>query len=185
MRLTILFFCAAVMGAQFIGVSGHRTRTTGAPLDALAITSGAGTTLVNTGSAPFSWRGIYGAFLGPNKTVTALCRWKVAGNIQTHLVELVANTGYVILASASVDLTTCASGTWCCASIAPVTVIGYGGATYFVLSHETDGGDQWYDVFPVTSDSGFQAEYAAYGDNTSFGQYATGKIVVPVNLRYH
>lgn len=82
-------------------------------------------------------------------TVSKLCRWKIAGNSQTHNVHLVSCTGGAcsnggtLIATAAVDMTVGTAGGYICASITPVALTA--SQEYVLVSEETNAGDQWYD----------------------------------------
>jgi hypothetical protein len=73
-----------------------------------------------------------------------LGRWVVPGNSGTHTVKLVNATTGVDLASATVATAGATSGQFQYTPLAtPITLIASN--SYYLLSQETAGGDQWYD----------------------------------------
>ncbi len=125
---------------------------------------------------------------GVTPTVTQLGRWKIAGNSGTHSVKLYNSGG--VVRTASVDLTTGSSGSYVYAPITPITLSA--STAYWILSEETNGGDQWYDgdtTITVDSTAGtLDASSSAtqsgctgvingfYGPNTSY---------VPTNFKFY
>lgn len=76
-------------------------------------------------------------------TITALGRWKVAGNVQTHTVYLYNVTDGVLVDSVSIDMTGGSAGSYVYATLGtPVTLAT--SKKYYVGSAETNTGDQWY-----------------------------------------
>src|SRR5262249_29857951 len=78
-------------------------------------------------------------------SISSLGRVCLGGNSASHTVEIVsAATGAVLPgASAVVNMAGCISGQFVYGAVSGVTLSA--GATYYVASQETSGGDQWYD----------------------------------------
>jgi Domain of unknown function (DUF4082) len=75
-------------------------------------------------------------------TVTALGRWVVSGNSGTHTVALY-NSSCSSLGSVSVATSGATAGQFKYVNLGtPVALVT---GTYYVMSSETNGGDQWYD----------------------------------------
>ncbi|HEX3621486.1 MAG TPA: DUF4082 domain-containing protein, partial [Acidimicrobiales bacterium] len=97
--------------------------------------------------------------VGPaDVSVTALGRWVVAGNTGTHAARLV-NAAGTDVATATVNTAGAPAGAFTYAPLAtPVTLSA--GATYYLLSQESAGGDSWYEynlsatTTAVASDTG-------------------------------
>lgn len=83
--------------------------------------------------------------------VSALGRICVANNSQTHTVQFVnASNGTAIAgASASVNMAGCTPGQFVFSSIGPITLTA--GASYYLVSQEMQGGDQWYDQGTISA----------------------------------
>jgi hypothetical protein len=125
-----------------------------------------------TGFTASSLRNDFGGWVGSrlvvgpaNVSVSALGRWVVAGNTSTHAVRLVNSTGTDV-ATATVDTAVASAGAFKYAPLgSPVTLTA--GATYYLLSQESVGGDSWYEydlsttTTAVASDTG--AAWAASG----------------------
>lgn len=77
-------------------------------------------------------------------TVNQLGRWVVPGNSGTHIVKLVDATTGIDLASASVATAGAPSDQFKYTPLPSVVTLP-ANSTYYVLSQETQGGDQWYD----------------------------------------
>lgn len=75
-----------------------------------------------------------------------LGRWKIAGNTQVHnlyLYKFVDGINDTQIATCSVDMSTAPDGAYAYASIgAPVMLLA--GEYYYVISEESNGGDEWY-----------------------------------------
>lgn len=82
-------------------------------------------------------------------TVTGLGRVCVAGNTGTHLVEI--TIGPQVLASASVSMNGCTPGQF---KYQPASITLQPGITYYLVTQETAGGDQWYDYGNVSISTG-------------------------------
>lgn len=117
----------------------------------------------------------------PNKpiTVTALGRWIVSGNSQTHTVAL-RNAGGV-LGSVSLNTTLGVGGSYFYVALGSPIVLS-AGTQYFVVSFES-GPDQWYssDTTVVSSPDG-----TVNGSSFSHILWVAGLIsYVPPNFLYH
>ena len=79
-------------------------------------------------------------------TVTALGRMEVAGNTGNHTVQIVNASGQVLSGgSATVSTAAGSAGSFLYANLtSPVTLNA--NTTYYIVSQETSGGDQWYDI---------------------------------------
>jgi hypothetical protein len=139
-----------------------------------------------------SLRNNFSGFVGMKLTVgpgpvpaSMLGRVCIAGNSQSHTVELVkAGTGSVI-GSATVSMAGCTPGQFVFAPISPGPVILSANTAYYLASQEASGGDQWYDSGTLTTtavgtvnNSVYSADgitwIASNGANTSY---------VPPNFR--
>ncbi len=76
--------------------------------------------------------------------VKSLGDWVVAGNSQIHSVELVDASNGAIIASASVNHSGVPSGQFAYAALANAITLS-ANHSYYVLTQETNVGDQWYD----------------------------------------
>ena len=82
-------------------------------------------------------------------TVTSLGRWVVAGNTGSHVVKLSTSSGDVAGGSVTINTSGVTAGQYCYANLAkPVTLSA--NATYYIVSHEVNGGDQWYHYYSTT-----------------------------------
>ena len=183
---------------SLVAVATDSANTT-APSAPIAITvsnSGpppSGTALIagfTTGAVRNNFTGGFGMKITVGATplnVTALGRIFVAGNAGSHVVKLVrvSDGGDVPGGSVTIALTSGTPGQFVYAALAsPVTLDA--NASYYLVSAEFNGGDQWYDLSPVTTtnaasvDSGIvfwpgQGFIAVGPANTTY---------VPVNLLY-
>jgi hypothetical protein len=120
-------------------------------------------------------------------TISALGRWKIAGNTGTHTLKLYDSVG-AELASTSVNMGQAGTtaGTYIYASITPVLLTN--AASYYVISFETNAGDTWYDEADTFA-TGFNAgagtlTNGVYHDGTLHDGSTGGKIYGPVNFKF-
>jgi hypothetical protein len=112
-------------------------------------------------------------------TITALCRARIAGNNQTHSVDL-TQAGAGVLETVSIDMSSTSGDvvidgvTYACIDLGSPHVTDPS-VQYFVLSHETNGGDEWYDndfsVDTVTSAFGTHDGSALESGGCGAGTY--------------
>ena len=154
---------------------------------------GGGTALVTSmslGTSRNNYSGWVGSALevGPAPlVVTGLGRISVAGNTQSHMVKLVdATTGAdVPNGSTSVTPSTATPGTMAYAAL-PETVTLNANQTYYLVTQETFGGDQWYD-YNSTVQTGAVASVtsAVYGTGAPYTPIgSSGQSYGPVDLIY-
>ena len=119
-------------------------------------------------------------------SVTALGRIFIAGNTGSHAVKLVRASTAVDVpgASATVSMASGTSGQFVYAPLSvPVTLAA--NATYYLMSLEVAGGDQWYDLTPVLSTAAATVNYPVYfAGNSYFPVGVPGSSYVPLSLRY-
>jgi len=157
-------------------------------------TSGSGSTTLASSVAletlrsNFSgWVGFRFAVGGAPITVTQLGRWVVSGNSGSHTVKLVDSGGNDVPGgSVTVNTSGAAAGQFAYATLATAVTLAPG-ATYVLMSQETNGGDQWYDYnCGVTLTSAATPNQAAWANNG--GIYVTTGASTnsygPVNLKY-
>ncbi|MGA2715763.1 MAG: protease pro-enzyme activation domain-containing protein [Bryobacteraceae bacterium] len=118
-------------------------------------------------------------------TVSSLGRICVANNTQAHTVKFV-NAGTasdVTGASASVSMAGCTAGQFVYTAISPATLTA--GASFYLVSQETQGGDRWYDQGAISA-----ATVAAVNSSVYFysgNWYPIGSAnssYVPPNFQY-
>jgi immunoglobulin I-set domain protein len=112
--------------------------------------------------------------VGPaDVSVTALGRWVVAGNSGTHALRLV-NAAGADVATATVNTAGAQAGAFTYAALtSPVTLTA--GATYYLLTQESAGGDAWYEYNLSTATTAVAADTgAAFATNASPGAVAAG-----------
>jgi hypothetical protein len=133
-----------------------------------------------TGFTPSSLRNDFSGWVGSrlvvgpaDVSVTSLGRWVVAGNTATHAVRLV-NAAGTNVATASVDTAGAPAGAFKYAALGnPVTLSA--GATYYLLSQESAGGDSWYEYNLSTSTTAVASDTgAAWTTNATPGSVTAG-----------
>jgi len=151
-----------------------------------------GTTLI-TATTPGTLRnnatGWYGLSLniGPNSLiVTALGRLVAPGNTGTHTLKIVDASGVDVSgANVTVNTSGATAGNFLFGTLAsPVTL--QANSTYYLLSQETQGGDQWYDsdtLVQTTTDASVLAAASGGPPYSTVPGSATHSFV-PVNLQY-
>jgi len=120
--------------------------------------------------------------------VTDLGRWVRSGNTNAHTLKLVRSDGYDVPgASVSLNTSGATAGQFAYATLA-APVILEAGATYYLVSQETNGGDTWYDLDNTLVPTGaftLTGQVWAYNSTTVYTVYsATNKGYIPVNLKY-
>jgi hypothetical protein len=138
-------------------------------------------------------RNDYGNFVGMKftvgstpMTVTALGRVCVPGNSGIHTLKLLnAATGVDVPGgSISVNMAGCTAGQFTYAAL-PGSVVLTANNSYFLASGETAGGDQWYNVGPITSTGAAAVNSAVYFDGANWIPIAgSNSSYVPPNLLY-
>lgn len=163
--VTANFQCTAPASTSFVtgyGLSGQALRNDFTGLVGMKLTTGANPV-----------------------TVSALGRICVANNNQTHMVEFVsASNGAVVAgASAPVNMAGCTPGQFVFTSISPVTLPA--ATSYYLVSQETQGGDQWYDQggISVTSEASVNNSLYFYGGNW-ISVNSANTSYVPPNFQY-
>jgi len=105
---------------------------------------------------------------GSPVTISQLGRWVVPGNSQTHTVKLVNAAGVDVAGGAvSLNLSGAPQGIY---SYAPLTapIILAANTSYYLLTQEFAGGDQWYDYGAVSANGAAVVNGAAYQSNGSY-----------------
>lgn len=143
-------------------------------------------------TAPGSVRNDFTGFVGMEITVTAnplvvasLGRFVIAGNAQPHTVQIIGVSTGNVVGSVTVNTSGQTAGQFSYATLAaPVTLAA--GSTYYVVSQETAGGDQWYDIISVTGRADATINGAAYFTNNAWFINGAGAnhAYVPVDFTY-
>lgn len=114
--------------------------------------------------------------------VTHLARYVISGNTGAHTVKIV-NSSNVTQTSISIATSGKAEGFW----YEPITpYLLPGNATYYLLSQEFSGGDQWYDEAIIVP-AGVVSYYGRafdLGGGLNFSGTQENISYVPVNLKY-
>jgi len=125
--------------------------------------------------------------------VTALCRWKISGNSQTHLVKLYrevdGGAGDVEIGSVSVDLSSGSDASYVCTNLgSPVTMNG--STAHYIYSQETPAGDAVYNddttIDSVTADVSSAINFSVYKVGAAGGRSISNggaRTFVPVNFK--
>ena len=119
-------------------------------------------------------------------TATDLGRWVVSGNGGSHTVQL-WNADGTVISGGSVTVNTAgqAPGQFAYATL-PTAVTLAANTTYIVMSQETYGADQWYDVYGtyITLSSAASPVIGMWAPPLTGAVGGDGQSYGPVNLRY-
>ncbi|MBZ5675069.1 MAG: immunoglobulin domain-containing protein [Acidobacteriia bacterium] len=124
--------------------------------------------------------------VGPKPlVVSSVGRFVVSGNTAAHTMKIIDAATGTQLASVSVATAGGTAGTFAYANLAsPVTFNA--NSTYYIVSLETLGGDQWYEnntTAQTTGDATLAG--AVYGDSSTYTAIPMpGRMYVPVNIKY-
>jgi len=133
------------------------------------------------------WVGMSITVSGSPLTVTALGRMFAPGNSGTHTLKIVnAATGADVAGGSAAIAITGAAGHFVYANLLSPIVLN-ANATYYVLSQETLGGDQWYDYnTTATTASVASLNGAVWGGGAPYAVMAgsAGRMYVPVDFKY-
>ena len=133
------------------------------------------------------WVGMSVTVGGTPLTVTALGRIAVAGNTGSHAVQIV-NANGTSVAGGSVTISTSggSAGSFVYGNLAsPVTLNA--NTTYYIVSQETQGGDQWYDINTAIQTTNVASETTGIwsSNGTSYNAYGSpDESYGPVNFLY-
>lgn len=150
-------------------------------------------TAVSTGS---QLRNDFGNFVGmqittgsTGLTIQSLGRYYVSGNSQTHTLEIVRASDGAVLGSATVNMGAGqpdALGFKYALLGTPVTLAA--NTTYYIVSSEVSGGDQWYGTtsLPSLTTTGVaMVNSGIYFSNNAWHSYgSSGNCYVPLNFTY-
>lgn len=177
-----------------VASDGQGQTVTSAPLQVTVSNSpsGASTPFI-TSQTPGALRNNFTGFVGMAFTVgptpiriNSLGRYVVPGNSMTHTVKLVQASTGAELASVSIPLTGATPNQYAYGLLTFPTFL-QANTTYYLLSSETTGGDQWYDRGPVSSTGvakvtgpAYQVGNGPYNVITFFSNQDYG----PVNFSY-
>lgn len=126
--------------------------------------------------------------VGPQAlSVSALGRLTLSGNTQPHTVKLVDAESGQDIPGGGVSVTSGAPGLFGYASL-PSAVTLAANTTYYLVSHEEEGGDRWYDASPVTSSSDGAIAAAIFAGDSAPASWAAlslrGHSYGPVDFVY-
>ena len=152
-----------------------------------------GAALVGVTTLSGTIRNNYSGWVGTQITVgsspvlvTDLGRWVKSGNTQSHTVKLVAAStgGDIPGASVTINTSGATAGQFAYATLAaPVEL--QANTTYYLVSQETNGGDNWYEYTSTLSPSfGLTIPGAVYGTGAPYSPVtASNQGYVPVGLK--
>ena len=119
-------------------------------------------------------------------TVAALGRFVAGTSTATHVVKIVQASGTDLPgASASINVATGTAGTFAYVALAsPITLNA--NTSYYIVSQETQGGDQWYDYNTIVQTTTVAAvSSAVYGNGSSYtAPGSTGQTYGPLDFLY-
>jgi uncharacterized protein YfiM (DUF2279 family) len=153
------------------------------PLVPLATAQVGSVSIANTFNG---WMGIKFKVGAEPLVVRELGRWVLSGNTQAHTVRIIAEDTGTEVASVSVATDGEPVGFKHVALASPVTLAA--NSTYYLVSQETSGGDQWYAEIPMAVDSSvatdIQLVLSPVVINWSEPAGKTDKGYGPVNMKY-
>ena len=122
-------------------------------------------------------------------TVSALGRIFAPGDTGSHTVKIVnaANSQDVSGGSATVSMSDGTAGNFVYANL-PATVTLSANTSYYILSQETAGGDQWYDVNTTIQTTNVASETSGVWspDGANYNLFGTGQpVLCPVGFSLH
>ncbi|HLG95334.1 MAG TPA: immunoglobulin domain-containing protein [Bryobacteraceae bacterium] len=178
-------------GTQFIclvtdaqgQVSSSAARLTVLPPSSNYVTSTTLGTLRNNYSG---WVGMSVTTGAQPIAITALGRIFVSGNTGTHVLKIVQSSTGTDVPGTSVTVSTIGgvSGNFVYANLAAPVTLNVN-TTYYVLSQEAAGGDQWYDYnTSVQSTSAAVLGASVYGPPYTLVSGSAGHSYVPVDFKY-
>lgn len=118
------------------------------------------------------------------RNVSSLGRLCIAGNAGSHGVKLVQTNGIDLPDSTvSVSMASCTPGQFVYSSLLSPIVLP-AGSSYYLVSQEMSGGDQWYDLNPVVPGPGATLNSAVYSSGTNWITIGSANYsYVPPNLK--
>src|SRR5579883_2834599 len=132
------------------------------------------------------WVGIKLSIGASPLNVYSLGRLCLAGNTGTHILKFVnAASGANVPGSViSVNMGGCTNGQFVYSTLATPVSLGAGG-TYYLVSQEALGGDQWYDYGSIGTSTGAAVNNAVWFDGVSWNLVSSGNVsFVPPNFTY-
>lgn len=121
-------------------------------------------------------------------TITDLGRMRFTGNANSHTVAIYRNSDQVLMATASVDVSSGTVGQFNYTSITPVVLAA--GVAYNIGSNEVSGGDIWGDdnMSGITTEADATITHSVFQVIApgNFQNNATGvRSYVPPNFKFH
>lgn len=144
-----------------------------------------------TDSAGSSIQNNYSGWLGCSFTTTdsitinSVGRWIVSGNTGTHEVAIFDMSGTPVkLASANVNTTEHAAESYGYENLASPLALS-AATQYKIVSAETSGGDQWYNVTTINNEAaGITVDRSVYGTPLPYNEDTLNNCYVPVNFLF-
>ncbi len=158
-------------------------QSSGVPTGTAFVTSAVLGTLRNDYSG---WVGMSITVGGSPLTITALGRMFAPGNSATHTVKIINAASGADVAGAAAGLTMSGTaGQFVYTNLASSVVLN-ANSTYYVLSQEAAGGDQWYDHnTTATTSSAARLNGAVYGSASPYVSLGdSGRMYVPVDFKF-
>lgn len=145
-------------------------------------------TSITVGTARNNFTGVTGAtvVIGSKPiTIKSLARWVISGNTLSHNLYFVRQSDQNIMCSAVINTSSLPVGFNYIT--VPDTILA-SGITYYLLSSETNGGDQWYDLnTAITTTSVASCTNNAYSTSlpgTFFQNSSANHPFVPLDFTY-
>lgn len=181
MRLLILFIIFSINATAQKSIFFAQNKNPATAGSTAFITTPSGSSTPHAGFN--GWVGCGFTVGGSNITVTDLGRWVISGNSASHDLTIMDGSG-AILVTATINTSGLSVG-YNYVSCTPTVLTA--GNTYYIMSLETSGGDQFYDIGTVTSTAAgtiITSNYAFFGGpplTASSGSVS----YVPVNFKYY
>ena len=180
-------------GTQFMCVVTNTAGSTSSTAATMTVTASLPSTNYVTSTTLGALRNNFSGWLGMAVTigntpvsVTQLGRMVAPGNTGVHALKIVTSAGKDIVGSlTSVNTSGAASGAFTYSKLnSPVTLEA--NTTYYIISQETTGGDQWYDLNSIqTSTVAAEITGVWSTDGATYNVYGSGdQAYVPVDFQY-
>jgi YVTN family beta-propeller protein len=185
----------AQSGTQYMCVVTNTVGSTPSNAATLTVTSAPASTNYVTSTSPGTLRNNFSGWVGmaftvgnSPVTVSGLGRMFAPGDAGNHTVEIVtaSNSQEVAGGSVVISMAGGTTGSFVYANL-PSTVTLNANTTYYILSQETSGGDQWYDINTTVTTSAVASEIGAVWsqNGTTYNPIGSaGQAYVPVDFLY-
>jgi hypothetical protein len=185
----------AQSGTQYMCVVTNTVGSTPSNAATLTVTTAPATTNYVTSTSLGGLRNNFSGWVGMSftvgsspVTVSGLGRFFAPGDAGSHTVKIVtaSNSQNVTGGSVSISMSGGTVSSFVYANL-PSTVTLNANTTYYILSQETSGGDQWYDINTTVATTAVASEIGAVWspDGTTYNPIGTaGQAYVPVDFVY-